>query len=174
MKYIGFLFLALMMVSCGSTQTVYDYDEQQDFSVYKTFAFYPEMNSGLSELDQKRLLAVTEEAMNAKGLVFSNTPDIFVNFKTERNKTSSRNSIGVGVGSGGRGVNIGIGGAIPIGGSQTYLKLTMDFVDASKDQLIWQAVSEKQFYPNASPNTRTQFFQRIVAKALAKYPPKRR
>lgn len=174
MKRMIFLFVLLLLVSCGGTYTIYDYDEQQDFSIYKTYAFYPEMSSELSDLDQKRLLAVTEVAMQSKGFTKSEIPDIYMNFKTIINKTPSRNSIGVGVGSGSGGVSIGVGGSIPIGGPETFLELTIDFVDVKKDELVWQAIAERRFHPNASPDTRTNFFQKIIEKSLIKYPPKKK
>ncbi|WP_103068850.1 DUF4136 domain-containing protein [Aquimarina sediminis] len=174
MKYVVLLVMLIVLISCGVVPTVYDYDEQQDFSVYKTYGFYPEMSSELNELNQKRLLKVTETIMHTKGLTRSNTPDIYINFKTIMSRTPSRNSIGVGVGSGGRGVNIGIGGSIPIGGPETYLELTIDFVDVERDELVWQAIVEKRFYPNASPEAHTSFFQKIIEKSLSKYPPKKR
>ncbi|WP_109851147.1 DUF4136 domain-containing protein [Aquimarina sp. AU58] len=172
MKHAGLFFFLVLLISCGVTHTIYDYDEQQDFSIYKTYAFYPEMSSGLNDLDQKRLLMVAETVMQSKGFTKSETPDIYMNFKTIINKAPSRNSIGVGVGSGSGGVSIGVGGSIPIGGPETFLELTIDFVDVKKDELVWQAIAEKRFYPNASPDARTNFFQKIIEKSLVKYPPK--
>ncbi|MEW7289296.1 DUF4136 domain-containing protein [Aquimarina sp. 2304DJ70-9] len=174
MKQIVYTLFLVILSSCGSTYVAHDYDEQQDFLVYKTYAFFSEMDSGLSDFDQKRLLAATETALQAQGYTKSETPDIYIDFKTIVKEGSSRNSIGVGVGSGGGGVNIGIGGAIPIGGPQTFLELTTDFVDAKKGQLIWQAIAEKRFYVNASPDGRSNFFQKIIEKSLAKFPPKKK
>ncbi|GAA4279317.1 DUF4136 domain-containing protein [Aquimarina mytili] len=171
MKQISLLFFLLILTSCGSTYVVHDYDEQQDFIVYKTYDFFSEMDSGLTELDHKRLLAVTEAAMQDIGLTKSENPDIYIDFKTIIKEGPSRNSIGVGVGSGGGGVNIGIGGAIPIGGPQTFLEVTTDFVDAKKGQLVWQAIAERRFFLKASPDSRISFFQKIMQKSLAKYPP---
>ncbi len=173
MRHLILLFLAFILVSCGGAYVVHDYDEKQDFLEYKTYAFYPEMVSGLSDLDQKRLLMVTENEMKAKGFIKSEAPDIYINFKTSSSEKASTNTIGVGVGSGGGGINIGLGGAIPVGGSQTILELTIDFIDVKKDALVWQAITERRFHPNASPNTRTNFFQQIIKKSMNKYPPKK-
>ncbi len=171
MKQMIFLFFALVFSSCGSTNVVLDYDEQQNFAVYKTYAFFSEMDSGLSSFDQKRLLAATEATLTAKGYIKSENPDIYIDFKTAVIQEPSSNNVGVGVGSGGNGVNIGFGGAIPIGGPQSFLELTTDFVDARKGQLVFQAIAEKRFRINATPESRTEFFQKIVDKSLAKYPP---
>ncbi len=174
MKPIALFICIGLLCSCGSTYVIHDYDEKQDFSTYKTYDFYPEMNSGLSELDQKRLVAVTELYMKNKGFVRSQNPGIYVNFKSVITKEASGNSIGVGVGSGGgRGVNVGIGGNIPIG-SHTYLELTIDFVDTQENELVWQAVAKKRFHPNASPDTKTGFFEKVIKKSLEKYPPEKK
>lgn len=174
MKPIVLFVFMVVLCSCGSTYVVHDYDEKQDFSIYTTYNFYPEMDSGLSELDQKRLLLVTESFMQAKGFTRSETPGIYINFTSKVTKEASGNTIGVGLGSGGRGgVNVGIGGNIPIG-SNTYLELTIDFVDVAKDELVWQAISKKQFRPDASPNTKTDLFQKMIKKSLDKYPPEKK
>ncbi len=174
MKPIVLFIFMLVLCSCGGTYVVHDYDEKLDFSGYKTYNFYPEMDSGLSELDQKRLLLVTESLMQTKGFTRSETPEIYINFESTVTKEASGNTIGVGVGGGNRsGVNIGVGGNIPIG-SNTYLELTIDFVDVKKDELVWQAIAKKQFHPNASPNTKTYFFQKVIKKSLDKYPPEKK
>ncbi len=174
MKQIVYTLFLVILSSCGSTYVAHDYDEQQDFLAYKTYAFFSEMDTGLSDFDQKRLLAVTDVALQAQGYVKSETPDIYIGFKTAIKEGPTRNSIGVGVGGGSGGVNIGVGGAIPIGGPQTFLELTTDFVDAKKGQLVWQAIAEKRFFVNASPNARTHFFQKIIEKSLIKFPPKKK
>lgn len=174
MKYITLLLLLLLLTSCGTIYTAHDYDEKQDFLIYKSYDFYPEMDSGLNDLDQKRLLKEIEIAMQNKGLVKSETPDIFINFKTAITKKASRNSIGVGVGSGGGGIGIGVGGSIPIGGPETYLELTTDFIDVKRNELVWQAIAEKRFRSNASPDVHSAFFQKIIEKSLSEYPPKKK
>lgn len=171
MKPIPLLVLIALFCSCGSAYVVHDYDEEQDFSIYRTYNFYPEMNSGLSELDKNRLVAITDSYMQTKGFTRSGTPEIYINFKSRVTKEASGNSIGVGIGGGGgSGVNIGVGGNIPIG-SNTYLELVIDFVDTKKDALVWQASTKKQFSPNASPNTKIYIFKKIIEKSLAKFPP---
>ncbi|WP_210199075.1 DUF4136 domain-containing protein [Aquimarina sp. U1-2] len=175
MKQLILVLAVILVCSCGTTNVVYDYDEQQDFSKYKTYAFFPDMNSGLSDIDQKRLISVTEAAMNSKGFTRSDIPDIFLNFETVFSKQASNNNLGVGLGGGGGGgINVGVGGNIPIGGPLTYLELTLDFVDVKNDALVWQAITRKRFYPNATPEKRRMFFQKVIEKALVKYPPQQK
>ncbi|RZS99118.1 DUF4136 domain-containing protein [Aquimarina brevivitae] len=173
LKYINLLFLTVLFVSCGSTRVVYDYDDTQDFTKYQTFGFYPDLATGLSELDEERLLELTKSVLQAKGFEFSENPDVYINFNTATFKRASNNSIGVGVGSGGGAVNVGVGGAIPIGGPVTYLELTVDLVDAKENDLKWQAIAEQKFNQGASPNTKKQIFERLLLKIFKKYPPTR-
>ncbi|WP_025741989.1 DUF4136 domain-containing protein [Aquimarina pacifica] len=171
MKYISFLLFLIICISCGVTSAVHDFDEHQDFSVYKTYNFYPEMVSGLSELNHNRLLEVMDTIMITKGFEKSETPDIYINFKSTIIKEPSQNRIGVGVGSGGGGIAIGIGGDIAIGGPATFLELTTDLIDVTKNELVWQSITERRFNPNGAPNSQTIIFQKIIKKSLAKYPP---
>ena len=174
MKKVILLWLSLGLISCGSSYVNYDYDEQQDFSKYKTYAFYPEMNSGLNELDEKRLIRSTEAVLQSIGFTPSNTPDIYINFKTRLFEQASNNNIGVGIGGGNRGIGVGVGGSIPIGGPQTFLGITTDFVDVGSNNLVWQAISEGRFNMNAKPENRENFFLKIMQKTFSKYPPKKK
>ncbi len=171
MKKLVILFFSVFLVSCGASNLVYDYDEKQDFSTYKTYNFFPEMNLGLSDLDQKRLIEVTETIMKNKGFVKAINPDVYINFNAVTTRRASNNNVGVGIGGGSSGIGIGVGGSIPIGGPKIYMKITTDLVDVKRDELVWQVVTEKRFYPHASPQVRIEFFQKIMNKAMMGYPP---
>ena len=172
MKYLIRLACFYLIYSCSPTRIVTDYDHQQNFSRFKTFDFYPEMNSGLSELDQKRVLSISESLLVSKGITRNQNADLYLNFKTILDNQSARNAIGVGVGSGGRGINIGFGGSIPVVISSTKLKITIDLIDVKKDDLVWQAIVNRKFNPNMSPNTKMHFFEEVLQKAFALFPPK--
>ena len=173
MKFTLFTIAALFLCSCTTTTAVLDYDEQQDFSIYKSYNYFPEMKTELNELDQKRLVAVADSLMIAKGFTKLEHPDLYINFKTQSHFEASNSSIGVGVGSGG-GVNIGLGGAIPLGGPQKFLKITTDFVDVNRDELVWQVITERRFPENGIPADRESFFEKVVSKSLTHYPPKKK
>ena len=70
MKIISFLLVVFLMMSCAPIKVNYDYDSATNFEKYKTYNYYPNMNTGLSDLDTKRLLDVSESSYNPKG-----TPD---------------------------------------------------------------------------------------------------
>lgn len=173
MRAFKILFVFLFLASCNAPQAVYDYDQEINFSNYSTYSLFPDFRSGLSQLDEKRLLASLENQLQQKGFSVSSEADLYVNVYTDEFQEQNRNSVGIGVGGSGRNVGVGVSGGIPLGGPETYLQITFDFIDVKDDALIWQAVVESQFNPDASPQQRQAQFEKIVQKALEGYPPKK-
>lgn len=171
MKFVKIFVICLLVTACNAPRVVYDYDREVAFNQYSTYSFYPQLQTGLSQLDERRLLSSLEKQLQEEGFSESSNPDMYVNVYTEEFREASRNSLGVGIGGTGRNVGIGVSGGIPLGGPQTILKLTFDFVDVNTDSLIWQAVVESKFDPNAKPEVRQKRFDQIVEKALEGYPP---
>ncbi len=163
----------LILVSCNAPQAIYDYDEQAAFTSYRSYAIYPELFTGMSQLDERRLISSLENQLQQEGLSPSDNPDLFINIYSEEYRQQSDSRLGVGVGGTGRNVGVGVSGGIPLGGPQTYLRLTFDLIDARTDALVWQAVVESPFDLNADPSSRQKRFDQIVQKALAGYPPKK-
>jgi hypothetical protein len=173
MKILRFLFLLLLVSSCNTPRAVYDYDPQVNFESYSTYSLYPEFHSGLSQLDERRLFASLENELQRKGFSAAEMPDMYVNVYTEEYQEKNRNNVGIGIGGGGGNLGVGVSGGIPLGGPKTFLKLTFDFIDVQDDSLIWQAVVQNKFDPNANPEERQERFEKIVKKALEGYPPKK-
>ena len=174
MKISQFFLLLFLLASCNTPQAVYDYDQQANFSQYQTYAIYPELLTGLSQLDEGRLIASVEKGLQNKSLNPSEEPDLYMNIYSEEYRRQSDSQLGIGVGGGGRNMGVGVSGGIPLGGPETYLVLTFDLIDAKTDALVWQAVVESSFDLDAAPAERQQRFDQIVQKALSGYPPKRR
>ncbi len=166
------LVLFAALTSCNAIRVNYDYDKETDFTSYTTYNYYSDMNTGLSELDAKRLLHVLDDALKSKGLRFSSEPDFFVNIQSTTFQTPKKNTVGVGVGGAGRGVGGGVSVGIPVGRPDVFREIRFDFVDSQKDMLFWQAISESSFKENASPDIREENLRQIIEKVLAKYPPK--
>lgn len=173
MKIFKIFVLLLLLTACNAPKVYYDYDEQVNFNHFQTYSIYPDLRTGLSQLDEERLLNSLKAALSKKGISETADPDFLVNIYSEEYREPSRNSIGVGVGGTGGNVGVGISGGIPLGGPETYLSLTFDIIDAQKDELIWQAVVESRFNKKASPEKRKAVFDKMVTKALEGYPPKR-
>ena len=172
MKLRLIILLAVLMTSCAPIYVNYDYEKGTDFSKYKTYNFYKDIETGLSELDSKRLLDAIDSRMQAKGFTKSETPDIFINITSSEFQETQRSSVGVGVGGSGRNVGGGISLGIPIGQSNVNRQIIIDFIDENGIGLFWQAVSEASYNPNATPEKREDKLKAIVDKVLLQYPPK--
>lgn len=171
MKHFFILVLAVVTISCGSTRVDYDYDEQIDFSQYQTYNFMPEMDSGLSQLDLKRLMDATDAVMQAKGFTKSQNPDVLINIIAEEYEDVQRNSVGVGIGGGSYGGGVSVGAGIPLGGNKNHQTITLDLVDAQKDILVWQAVSDSNIKVSTNPQERVTHYTKIAQKIFEKFPP---
>lgn len=173
MKLSKYIILLALVVSCNAPQAVYDYDEKVNFSTLNTYKIYPDLVTNLNQLDDQRIISILNEKLAQKGFTTSETPQIYVNFYASSYETPTRNTLGVGVGGTGRNVGVGVSGGIPLGGPETYLRLTIDFIDAEKDSLIWQAEVEGQLNNNTTPQKREESLRLMIDKALKGYPPKK-
>ena len=156
-------------MSCGASVAV-DYDKEIDFSKYTTYNFYPSIKSGLNELEDKRIIRIADSLLQQRGFVRTDSPDFYVNFFARESVSNSRNTIGVGLGTGGRNLGVGVSGGIPIGGKTVNQKLTLDFIDVTKDDLIWQAVSDGDFKEKSKPSDKESYYVIVINKMLSKYP----
>ena len=170
MRFLKATILALLIVSCAPIRVNYDYDKTTNFNNYKTYQYYADMETGLSELDTKRLLNAIDAKMETKGFSISETPDFFIDIKSEEYQAPQRQSMGVGLGGGGRNVGGGISIGLPIGQANVNRQITIDFVDENKKQLFWQAISESSFNPKGTPEKRETRLIAIVEKVLSGYP----
>jgi hypothetical protein len=172
MKFYRIFILSLLFVSCAPIYVNYDFEKDTNFSKYKTYNYFGDMQTGLSDFDTKRLFDALDLKMKEKGLVLSDKPDFYIDVKSSEFQVAQRNAVGVGVGGGGRNVGGGISIGLPIGQANVNRQIIFDFVDERGMGLFWQAVSESSFNPNALPEKREARLTAIVKKILAKYPPK--
>jgi hypothetical protein len=173
MKKLFALFIIILASSCAPIYVNYDYEKGTNFEKFKTYNYYSDLETGLSELDAKRLLSVMDAQMQAKGLTLSETPDFYVNVVSSEYENNNRNTVGVGVGGGGRNVGGGISIGLPVGQPKMNRTILFEFIDEDGIGLFWQAESESGFNLKASPEKREAQFNAIVAKVLKGYPPKK-
>ena len=174
MKVIKYLLVLAVFSSCNAPRAVYDYDQQVQFETIDSYKIYPNLDPRMNQLDEQRLVKIFQTELAEEGISLSEDPDIFVNFYASEYETASGNNLGIGVGGGGSNVGVGVSGGIPLGGPDTYLRLTIDFINAESDSLIWQAIVDAKFDKNASPQEREDKLRLIVEKALEGYPPKKK
>jgi len=173
MKYLLLLFVSAILISCGATVN-YDYDTQKDFSVYKTYDFFPEIDSGLSELDNFRVMKMTDSILQTNGFIKSESPDFLINFFAKEFISQSSTVIGVGVGGGGYNGSIGVSGGIPVGGNEINQQLTLDFIDEKADELIWQAEGNDVLKVKANSVKKDTYYYKLISKMLNGFPPKKK
>lgn len=166
------LTVLLLFVSCGTVNVRYDYEKSTNFSNYNTYNYYADLDTGMSDFDTKRLLAVLDAALREKGMLLSEEPDFYINIKSTVFEAPQNSAVGVGLGGTGRNVGGGVSVGIPVGGSKIQREIQFDFVDNQKDALFWQASSVSNFREKTTPDEKERQLKEVVNKVLAKYPPK--
>lgn len=165
--------LSVLLSSCNAIRVTHDYEKTTDFSKYRTYNYYSDIESGLSELDENRLLDALDEALKSRGYTLSSTPDFFIDIQSSEYQQANQSNVGVGVGGTGRNVGGGISIGIPVGQNNMNRVIQFDFVDEDGIGLFWQAISESSFNPDAKPEQRESLFKAIVTKILDNFPPKK-
>ena len=171
MKRLFTLFVALLLISCGAAVS-YDYEQSTDFSSYKTYNYFTDINSGLNELDERRLMTVIDTKLQSMGLQKSDTPSFNIDIRTQELIDANRNTVGVGLGGGGRNVGGGLSVGIPLGSTRMARNIYIEFVDDSKSGLFWQAIVEDRYSKNTTPEKREAELKSLVEKVFSKYPPR--
>lgn len=169
--YLSLLPGILLLCSCASVRVNYDYDKTTDFSNYSTYGYYPEMETGLSQLDTRRLISAVDSVMRVKGFRMSEEPDFLINIHSASFHNPQENTVGVGVGGTGRTMGGGVSIGLPLGGTTIKREIVFDLVDQQKDVLFWQAVSTSDYRDNAAPSTREKMLHEVVRKVFSRYPP---
>ena len=163
--------MLLSVFSCTSVRVGYDYNPTTDFSNYFTYNYFSDMNTGLNDLDTRRLLKAVDSILPQKGLRLSEEPDFLLNIQSSFFYNPQRSTVGVGVGGTNNNVGGGISIGVPVGGSESELELVFDFVDTQKNELFWQAVSSLPYRQKSSPSTWEKQLTQAVIKIFSKYPP---
>ena len=172
MKSLLIIVASAILISCGATVS-YDYDTQTDFSEYKTYDFYPNINSGLSNLDNIRVMKATDSILQLRGFEKSDSPQFLINFFAKEFISQSNTTIGFGVGGGGHNGSVGVSGGVPVGGDIINQKLTYDFIDEKEDKLFWQAVGSDGLKIKANSLQKDAYYFELISKILKGFPPKK-
>jgi len=171
MRFVYGCSFFIFLVACSSVRVNYDYDKDANFSNYATYNYFADMETGLTPLDEKRLLRVLDSTLRTRGFLLSGEPDFFVNIISQEYKNAPQNSVGVGLGGTNRNMGGGVSIGIPVGGAQLERSIQFDFVDSQRNALFWQAIAESGFRPNASPSVREAQLRKVVEKVFSKFPP---
>src|SRR5699024_6956053 len=128
-----------------------------------------DMDTGLSELDEKRFLATLNKVLKTRGYKTSVQPDFKVNFYSSIYEKEHHNNLNIGIGTIGGHVGGNIAGGIPIKSSTKMLSITVEFVDAQTNTLFWQGVVEGKLNTIRTPADRRKLFEKMTRKLLKDY-----
>ena len=174
-RLILFLSVVLLLTGCETVRVSQDYMIGTNFKQYQTYAYYkPGIDEAdISDMDKRRILQAIDRTLQAKGFKKNaQNPDLLVSFFTEtRERVDVYNNWGWGAGWGWGGWGWG-GWGWGMGNSVSRTPegtLFIDFVDAGKNELIWQGVGSASLYQ--SPERKTERINEIVNEILAQYPP---
>jgi len=138
------LAIALIICACASTPTTYsNADATADFSKYKTFGFFEKLatnRAGYESAETRYLKTAVTREMNNRGLVYSEKPELKVNFNiNSEEKIRSTQTPTTGGYYGYRGGYYGgmVGYETRID-QYTEGTLNIDVVDAGTNKLVWE------------------------------------
>ncbi|MBL87135.1 MAG: hypothetical protein CMO82_10805 [Winogradskyella sp.] len=172
MKAIKYLFLLLLVSSCGSTFVNYDYEKSTDFNQYKTYNYFDDMQTGLSKFDSIRIVETIDAKLSTMGMSRSENPDFYIDIQSRELINRNSPNVGVGVGGGGGGGFGGVSVGVPLNSNKYTREITIDFVDKKQNErLFWQAISESTYKGNASVEKREATLAKLIDKIFEKYPP---
>ena len=187
MKISGVLLLVAgvtLLAGCGSSiELNRDFDQQLDFSQFKTFEWVPSKGSGggsqMSGLIEERIKNAVIDQLTQKGMTqAASDPDVYVVYHAGTQDKVDVTDYGYSYGGYGRygGVYGGPYGA-GSGGISTYNytegTLIIDIYDASTEQLAWRGTGTGVLDENPSPDELTEGINKAVAAILSQYPPRK-
>ncbi|NQX86165.1 MAG: DUF4136 domain-containing protein [Flavobacteriaceae bacterium] len=174
MRLINIFCILLLVTSCATIEVKYDYDTKYDFSNCKTYNYYSDIETGLSVFDEKRLISELNRQLNAQGFSLSDTPDFYIDIRSNQYEEVRRSSVGIGAGTGGGNVVGGVSVGFPLGAPKMNRRISIDFHDEDSVGLFWQAVVKSSYNSKASTEKREANIKAIVAKLLEDFPPQKR
>lgn len=169
--HIVIIILCFFVSSCG-VQVAYDYDRNFDFSKAASYNYFPSMQSGMNQLDERRLIRSIDSVMHSRGYRSSESPDLYINIKSSSRPKPINSAVGIGIGGTNRNIGGGVSVGLPIGQPDQYHQIIFDIIDVMNDELIWQAVSESIVSESLTPKERDAKMKAIVNKVFSKYPPR--
>lgn len=172
-----FMFFVLTLAGCSPVRVVYDYDKTEDYTRFKTYAFFSPMETRLGELDTRRALRAIDQVLQAKGFEKTEeggTPDFYVNVKSEMFQEMPSGSVGIGMGGAGNNMGGAVSVGVPVGSPTVKRMIFLDLVDVKQDALIWQARCEVTYEQSIKAAKRDEKMVKVMEKAFREFPPSKK
>ncbi len=176
-KLLSLLFVFVLAGSCDTISVASDYDDNIDFTQYKTYGFFKDGidKAEISDLDKKRILRAIDEEFSKRGFAKSETPDLLVNIFTQ-----SRLNVDINQFYGGWGYGWGYGygywgypwwGGYPSVSTSTEGTLYIDLIDATKKELVWQGVGTGVL--TLDRDKKEERIKEFVSRIITQFPPQK-
>lgn len=182
MKRVFLLPLILLLAGAPTAfaQDVrYNYDNQANFSAFKTYRWVTIKGSPqLQDLPDRQVKAAVDAELAKKGLMKSESEnaDLYIGYQAavtqEKEFTSFDTGWGAGPGWYGRGW-YGAGGGMTTGTTSTIYvgQLALDMYSPGPKTLVWRGVASKTLDAKAKPEKQQKNLAKAVEKMLKNYPP---
>ena len=176
--------LATIGGSCFAQDVRYNFDQNTDFSRFKTYKWVALKDAPkVSDLVDKQIKAAVDLQLATKGLtkVDDDKADLFVGYQAgvgqEKEFTSYSSDWGYGGGwyrggwyGGGTGMSTTHGQTSTIYTGQ----LALDMYDSANHDLVWRGVGSKSIDVKAKPEKQQKNLNKAVTKILKNYPPRKK
>lgn len=179
-RVIAAAVLVLVPALAMAQKVTYDFDKNEDFSAFKTYAMKDGTPVGQKLIDD-RIVNAIDAQMKAKGFTKSDSnPDVFVVYHTTFDKQKDISSYSSGFGGGYGPYGWGWGGGFNSTTTTTSVRdivvgtLVIDMADAKKNQVVWRGMGVKEIDTTAKPDKRDKSINKAVEKIFKNYPPKKK
>jgi Domain of unknown function (DUF4136) len=170
----------LLLNACVSSPEIrVNVDKNADFSSYHTYGFVEPLGTdkaGYTTLVTKYLREAVSKELEKRGYVFSNDPELLVNFYARLENRTFISSAPTPVFYGGYyDYRYGIYAAYPryiyhpISYNYKEGTVNVDLVDAQKKQMVWEGVAVNEVDSQDLDNPR-QAFSKVIAAIFMSYP----
>jgi len=190
LRAFGCLVFLFFFLSGNAQSVTADYNTNNDFTKYKTYAWLAPGDSVLNRPAKQKLFGgyiekAANEELKGRGLkLVKEKPDLVMMFFTSVDEIitysqSATLSVGVGVGVGYPGYYGGgyyVGGSVPVAGGKITSTTTEDgslaysMYDTSTGKLVWTGNAEKKFKPS---DDIAKIIEDYTIKIFKKYPVKK-
>ena len=173
---LSFTVSTLLLAGCATVRVDVDYDPEEDFSSYRSFAWIPGRSLPLGEagapdpLLDKRIVAAVESTLRDKGFRQDpGDPDFRVTYHLsvdQKMDVYSTNRAYVD--------SWGFVVSIPETRTNVYEEgtLVIDVADAREREVVWRGVGKRRISRSQTPQQVTETVDKAVAEILADFPPK--
>ena len=172
----GFVFtLGLLLALPAAASVSVDFDEDNDFSGYKTYSWV-DGTPAKNDLSHKRIVEAIEAQLAAKGLTQTEgKADVYVAYHgaVDAQQRLNVSNYGYGTWGGYRGYRgWGVSGSTSVTSYDVHIgTLIIDIIDTGTDQLVWRGHAEKELAYKPNPEKSRKKLNKILGKMFRKYPP---